>query len=157
MTTALEVIDLVRHFSPHEWSDPSILSLIDADVLLGLAALRERHGKPIHPSRHPEGWVRHGGSTTSMHYVGDGRLGRAADFFPEGDVRDCWLHAIEDSRWGGFGLYLDTKRNARQPGPMMHLDLRPGPRVFWVRTATGRYVYKHERPNQFWRLFEEVR
>lgn len=156
MTTAYDYIAKSRYFKRHEWPDPTVLAYADARLLVGLDALRDAINRPIHPSQHPEGLVRFDGSETSQHYVGNGRLSTAIDFFPEGDVRECWLHAVADPRWGGFGIYLDTKRLPRQPGPMMHLDLRGGPRVFWVRTATGKYIYAHKRPNMFWKLFGEA-
>tara|TARA_R100001143_G_C3296155_1_gene103458 strand:- start:224 stop:697 length:474 start_codon:yes stop_codon:yes gene_type:complete len=156
MPTAYDYINDSRYFTRAEWPDPTVLTYVDARVLEALDDLRERHARPLHPSRHPEGWIRFNGSEKSRHYVGGGQLSTAADFFPEGDVRDCLLHAVADPRWGGFGIYLDTKRSDLQPGPMMHLDLREGPRVFWVRTATGRYVYKNSRAHQFWMLIAEA-
>lgn len=143
------------HFSLDEWPEPDILKKVEGSVILNLSALRELHGSPIHPSQNPNGWARVGGSTTSRHYA-VGRLSDAADFFPEGRVLDCWLTAVSMKVWGGFGLYLDTNKNPRQPGAMMHLDQRPGPRVFWIRNEVGTYIYKHRDPEMFWEALHRV-
>lgn len=156
--TAYDDLTAYRYgnFSPSEWPDPTVLKLVDTRVLAGLNKLRDMHGKALHPSKHPDGWSRTTGSTTSRHYA-VGRLSDAGDFFPEGDVLECWLKAIQMPEWGGFGLYLDTKKSIYQPGAMMHLDLRPGPRVFWIRNEIGEYVLKDKEPAKFWNALARVR
>lgn len=149
------------YFSLGEWDypptglTPEVLKHVDARVLFALDELRERHGYGIIPSKHPDGWARFGGSSTSRHYAVD-RMCTAADVFPKGSVLDCWLKALHMKQWGGFGLYLDTNRNALQPGPMLHLDLRPGPRVLWVRNEVGGYIYKSENARAFWKAIGRV-
>lgn len=153
---ALAYLPSSRWFTASEWPDPNILSLVHARVLQNLDTLRDRYGEPIHPSQHPDGWARQRGSVTSQHYA-VGRLSTAADVFPAGDVLACWLEALRMPEWGGIGLYLDTKLNAAQPGAMMHLDLRTGPRRLWVRNEIGEYIYHHDSPKRFWDTLPRVR
>jgi len=156
MATALEYLPNSRHFNPSEWSDAGILEYVDSKVLVGMDTLREGSGIALHPSRLSDGWARFTGSKTSRHYA-EGRLSDAADFFPASNVLDCWLAAMENPLWGGFGLYLDTRRSKFQPGPMMHLDCRPGKRIFWVRDYKGKMVFLHKNSAQFWALIDKVR
>jgi hypothetical protein len=157
MRNAYEALDedKLDYFALDEWPDPKNLKHVDARVLFALDELRERYGQRIYPSRAAGGWARFSGSQTSKHYAVD-RLCTAGDIFPAGSVLDCWMHAIQMRQWGGFGLYLDTNRNEFQPGPMMHLDLRTGPRVFWVRNEVGSYIYKSEDPVKFWKAVARV-
>ena len=142
-----------EHFSLEEWPDPEELKYVDYKVIENLDKLREAHGRAIIPSQHPDGLIRTSGSKTSRHYVDIQRreMGEAVDVFPKGDVRDCWIKAVENPEWGGIGVYLDTNRNRNQPGPMMHLDIdfRNGNRSFWVRNK-GKYIYLADEPNNFW-------
>lgn len=152
---AYEFIDkgFSDNFKLNEWRDPEELKYVDYRVIMNLDDLRDAHGNPIYPSRAEGGLIRTTGSVTSRHHVDPsiGKLGQAIDVFPEGDVRLCWLRAVENTNWGGIGVYLDTNRNELQPGPMMHLDIDPrnGFRAFWIRVG-GDYVFLHEKPNQFW-------
>lgn len=156
MPTAYEYVqNYSANFALHEWSDPTVLTFVDERVLVALDDLRDRFGRPIYPSQVDAGWARMTGSPTSQHYA-DGRLATAADIFPERPVLDCWLAAIADPRWGGFGLYLDTRAAPKQPGSMLHLDLREGPRVFWVRNEIGQYIYKTGDAYRFWELVSRV-
>lgn len=148
-SNAYEYLPNARNFSASEWFEPEILKLVSAQVLQELDHLRDRCGFALHPSQLSDGWARTTGSTTSRHYAGGG-LSIAGDFFPAGDVLECWVKAVEMPHWGGFGVYLDTNLNEKQPRAMMHLDLRTGPRVFWVRNEIGDYIYKHENPQRFW-------
>lgn len=158
MATAYDYLEngRARNFRLDEWDDPVALTMLDARVLEGADALRDRVGRPLHPSRHPEGFVRTAGSKTSQHYAVN-RLSTAGDFFPTGDILKWWLAAVEDRRWGGIGVYLDTeiKVNPPQPTSMLHLDLRPGPRVLWVRNEVGDYIYHTEK--RFWKALIRAR
>ena len=158
MTTAYDIVaaGTLEYLTLDEWAHPDELKLTSSEVVTGIDELRRRHGAPIYPSRAEGGWARTTGSTGSQHYAVD-RLSTAGDFFPGGDVLNCWLHAVAMPQWGGFGLYLDTQLSTMQPGAMMHLDLRPGSRLFWIRNEVGEYVYKHEEPAKFWNALTRVR
>jgi len=148
-----------EYFSINEWPNPEELKYVDYRVISNLDDLRETYGKPIIPSQHPRGLVRTDGSITSRHFINfnTGELGQATDVFPRGDVRDCWLKAVENPNWGGIGVYLDTIRNRNQPGPMMHLDIdfRDGHRSFWVRVRK-KYIYLDHEPDNFWKYLAQA-
>lgn len=162
MNTAYEYIagGSSRWFTLDEWEyeptglTPEILKYVSWNVISQMDRLRDLYGMAILPSKVPGGWARFTGSAGSRHYAKHD-LAIAGDMFPTGDVLECWLKALTISAFGGFGLYLDTKRSEIQPGPMMHLDLRLGARRFWVRKA-GEYTLLHEDPKKFWKLVAEV-
>jgi len=156
VTTALQYLPRSGNFTASEWPDVNVLALVDARVLQNLDTLRDRHGQAIHPSRHPDGWARASGSVTSQHYA-VGRLSTAADVFPAGDVLSCWLQALAMPVWGGIGLYLDTRLHSLQPGAMMHLDIRTGPRKLWIRNEVGEYISESLAPQRFWDALPRVR
>lgn len=134
-----EVIDSVDNFSRSEF--PDTVEHCDPDLILKLQDFRERHGRPIHPSRHPKGWGRTKPKyQASQHYADPDEyiLGRAMDVFPEGNVLQALTLALELD-FGGIGIYFDTRISDLQPGPMLHLDLRPQ-RVLWCR-VNGKYYY----------------
>lgn len=156
MPTAYEYVQWhARNFTLEEWTDPTILTFVDSRVLEALDDLRDAFGGAIFPSKRSDGWARTSGSDGSQHYA-VGRLSTACDIFPDHPVMECWLEALADRRWGGFGLYLDTLHTPTQPAAMMHLDLRPGKRILWVRNEMGRYVYEHKDPDRFWELVSRV-
>lgn len=150
--------DSVPHFSAGEFpvlstalGPCSVLEFVDAALIRALSRFREALGASVTPSPLAAGWVREGGSTGSRHYVGpiqrnaDGdlqsrHLGDAGDVFPEGDIRTAWLTALAMTEFGGVGVYFDTRGPSGTPQPMLHLDLRPGPRVLWLRD-NGQYLY----------------
>lgn len=158
MPSAYDYIErgLARNFRLDEWPDPVALTMLDSRVLEGADALRDRVGRAIHPSQHLEGFARTTGSQSSRHFAGSGRMSDAGDWFPTGDIMEWWLAAVEDRRWGGIGVYLDTaiRSNPPQPTSMLHLDLRPGPRLFWVRNETGEYIYHTDR--RFWKALSRA-
>lgn len=43
--------------------------------------------------------------------------------------------------FGGVGIYFDTNNNHGKPQPMLHLDLRPVP-LIWYRN-NGKYFYPY--------------
>lgn len=155
MNNAYEFIENghARYFSVKEWPNPRDLKYVHYTVIENLDKLRGAHGNAIIPSQDSDGLIRTAGSKTSRHYVdvSRGKMGEAVDVFPKGDVRDCWIKAVENPAWGGIGVYLDTNRNRNQPGPMMHLDidLRNGNRSFWVRNK-GNYIFLDSNPDDFW-------
>ena len=132
---AIDVIGQLTDFYPGEFP-PLALENTEARVLTTLQRFRTVWGRSVHPSRHPDGWARFKGSKTSRHYA-VGRLSDAADFFPAGNVFSAWLLAQEF--FSGVGIYFDTRRNALQPGPMLHGDMRTD-QLLWCRVE-GVYYY----------------
>lgn len=125
------------------------LECLDARVLTTLQQIRYVLGQPIYPSPVRGAWVRLTGPATSRHYA-VGRLSDAGDIFPErGYIMQCWLAAQEMKQVGGLGLYTDTHGPDGGPWPMMHFDLRPGRRLFWVR-ENGNYHYLKQDSTAFW-------
>jgi hypothetical protein len=85
-----------------------------------------------------------------------GRLSDAGDIFPvRGGLLKCWLRAQEISEINGLGLYCDTKGPDGRAWPMMHFDLRPAPRMFWVRIDSV-YFNWFRSPVSFWRTFKYI-
>ncbi len=144
--TAADVIYFSKYFKESEFPMDT-LAYIDPQIITTLNNLRHIYSAPIHPSPVREAWIRFDGSTTSRHYVGNGRLADAADFFPGGSIQMCWLAAQSIPEIGGIGLYPYTRHGNLNPGgysPMMHIDLRPykgSIRVFWLRRKDGSYIY----------------
>lgn len=120
------------------------LSRVDARVVQALQVWRDLCGKPIALTPVPEGIFRTEGSPTSQHFA-VGRLSTALDVFPA-DPREAYLHALDVEAFRGIGLYLDTR-----PSQMMHVDVRSGKRILWVRDK-GTYVYMHKEPERFMSL-----
>lgn len=126
----LDSIERSESFSRAEF--PETVEGCVPELIERLQTLRDDLGQIIYPSRHPMGWKRDSGSTTSRHYSGE-----AGDIFPEGDPLRAFLLACR--HFGGVGIYYDTTRTELQPGPMLHVDLRDGLTI-WARNE-GRYIY----------------
>lgn len=129
----------VTHFAPSEFPGDA-LNHVDADLVLGLDELRDMLDSPILPSPVLAGWYRTSGSQNSEHYA-VGRLSRAGDVFPDSNIVHALLTAMRQRAWGGIGVYLDTTGPNGQPWPMLHLDLRRGEQVLWMRLPGDRYIY----------------
>ena len=134
---ATDVISSLRAFSANEFP-PAALENTSAELLLVINELRMEWMEPIHPSRHPNGWARFRGSKSSRHYAVD-RLSDAGDIFPVGNVIGFWQLCLRHPKIGGVGIYFDTNRSLLQPGPMIHVDLRPN-KLLWSRIR-GKYFY----------------
>lgn len=131
------------------------LHLLDCNLILTLQSLRERSQILIWPSPNPEGWARLVGNVKSRHYAVD-RLSDAGDVFPKrGRAMELWVIAQQYERIGGLGLYSNTTGPDGYPWVMMHFDLRPSARTFWVR-ENGRYWYLHSEPREFWRGIDRI-
>lgn len=127
------------HFFPAEFPE-RVGELVNYSLLYALDGLREKYGRPIHPSPLAAGWYRFNkSSATSRHFAVD-RFSDAGDVFPEGHILDLLELAKAMPVFGGIGIYVDTKfRN--KAWPMMHLDMRPYRRL-WAR-VDGQYIYPH--------------
>lgn len=129
------------------------LSLTDAETILTLQEIRNQGRFAIFPGQYQTNWGRTTGSETSEHYA-VGRLATAGDVFPaRGKALKFWLLAQDQEDVGGLGLYLDTKGPDGMLWLMVHFDLRPGPREFWIRDVAGQYWIERLSPIQFWRNF----
>jgi len=166
----------IKHFSESEFpsidtvgGERSVLEFTDARVIQEIDRFRNRLGAGVSPSPLAAGWVREGGSTGSRHYIGpiklyengephSARLSTAGDIFPYCDIREALLVALGMPVFGGVGVYLDTRGLKGTPQPMMHLDLRDGPRQVWMRYE-GEYIYPGRGQNEmdfFFRKLAEV-
>lgn len=135
----LDFANDVLHFAPGEFPGQA-LRYTTAELILGLDELRDLLGSPILPSPLEAGWYRQSGSTGSRHYA-SGRLSDAGDVFPDCNIVHALLTAMRQRVWGGIGVYLDTTGPNGNPWPMLHLDLRPGEQVLWMRLSGDRYIY----------------
>lgn len=129
----------IEHFAPGEFPGDA-LNHVEANLILALDEFRAKLGEPVLPSPVLAGWYRTTGSQGSRHYA-QGRLSDAGDVFPDCNIVHALLTAMRQRAWGGIGVYLDTTGPNGQPWPMLHLDLRPGEQVLWMRLPGNRYVY----------------
>lgn len=134
---SVDIFNKLKYFNEKEFPK-GVIHLMDPGILMALDELREKSGVSIYPSIDPEGWARKNGSKTSRHYA-VGRLSDACDIFPKKDAYHVFTVA-QSMKFGGIGIYFDTKKTYRQPGPMLHIDLRPV-RVVWARDDRGMYIY----------------
>lgn len=126
------------------------MSRIDARLVQALQCWRDLLGQPLRITPVLEGIYRTTGSPTSQHYA-VGRLSTAIDIFPmAGSVGQAFLTALSIDAFRGVGLYLDTK-----PGFMIHVDVRQGDRILWVRTGGNSYTYFHKEPLRYIALLKE--
>ena len=131
------------------------LDRIDKRLIDALVDVRCLSGIPIIPSPVIAGWYRNSGSETSRHYA-VGRLSDAGDIFPaRGRTLDLWLTVLSHSDINGIGLYTDTNGPDGRPWIMMHIDLRPGNRVLWIRDE-GKYYSINRNKKAFWDAFKKV-
>ena len=130
-----EMLDL-KYFSRSEFG--VWWPLMSQDLLLKLDKFREKWGKPVRVSPHPDAIGREGEGSNSMHNVLKWGEVRAVDVFPEGlDTIGDRQRALEIARsvgLTGIGLYTDTS-----PSNMMHLDNRDQ-FLYWTR-VNGVYNY----------------
>ena len=134
---SVDIFKKIKHFKEGEFPK-GVIHLMNPEILIALDILREKSGVSIYPSLDPGGWARTDGSRTSRHYA-VGRLSDACDIFPKKDVYHVFRIA-QEMKFGGIGIYFDTKKTYRQPGPMLHIDLRPN-RILWARDIGGKYIY----------------
>ena len=158
---ATEVMHLLEFFKSYEYP-PNVLQHLRGDVLLAKDKVRRIHGSAISPSPIRGAHVRVHGSVTSRHYIGNGRLSDATDFFPHGNAQNCFLACMSVEEIGGIGIYLDTFNGNIRHGlvPMFHIDLRPrqasGSRTFWMRLKDGTMINPHSNNGSMKRFFEEL-
>lgn len=140
------------NFSPGEFSeDPN--QFAHPDLLTNAQKFRTILNSKIYPSKSIGSLARSYGSKTSLHFVmriyGE-NLSKAWDIFCDTPIFRAWTIALNCNLWGGVGVYFDTKGNNDQLWPMLHLDLRPHP-LIWYRDK-GEYFY----PNTSKGFFEDL-
>jgi len=74
----------------------------------------------------------------------------AIDGFPVCDIFKAWSMALSSGLFNGIGVYFDTNNNHGHPQPMLHLDLRVSP-LIWYRDK-GEYFYPHKDKDFFLNL-----
>lgn len=131
-------------------------------ILSGIQNYRNILGCPFSVSLVDGALIRFDGRKTSEHHViinpeslRPVKLSRAIDGFPDCNIFEAWTKALSSNLFGGIGVYFDTKNNNGIPQPMLHLDLRSLP-LIWYR-AQGMYFYPHKDKdffNHFIILFE---
>lgn len=130
----------MEHFTPSEFRE--WWGRMSVRLLHVLDAFREEWGAPCVISPHRDALGRYmGPGETSQHNVDQWGEVRACDFFPKGmDTPEDFARAYEIAkRVGatGIGIYTDTR-----PGPMIHLDVRPGRKpdnpATWCRRKVDR-------------------
>jgi hypothetical protein len=124
-------------FTAGEFSeDPS---LADTILLRRLQDYRTILDGKIYPSKEDGALARKRGRKTSTHFINSKKRSTGIDVFPDCNIFKAWTIALNCNLWAGVGVYFDTHGNNGQPWPMLHLDLRPSP-LIWYRDD-GRYVY----------------
>jgi hypothetical protein len=131
------------NFSPGEFSeDPD--KFAHPELLTKAQEFRNILGAKIFPSKKEGALARSYGNQTSMHYVmkvyGE-HFSKAWDIFCNTHIFKAWTVALNCNLWTGVGVYFDTNGNNGKPWPMLHLDLRPKP-LIWYRDK-GEYFYPH--------------
>jgi len=127
----------LKYFSDREFP-ANTLPFMNPSFMAHLDKWREELGHRVYPSPLRGAWVRTTGSTESRHYA-KGRLSDAGDVFVSCDHKQAWLSAVASRRFGGIGIYYDTKFRGDNK-VMLHLDCREGSTVVWARHK-GEYIY----------------
>lgn len=130
----------MKYFKPREFG--IWWPFMNKDLLTKLDLFREKWGKPVRISTHPDAIGRHGGSDSqSQHNVDLWGTVNAVDVFPEGMNTESARHRAyliaRSVGFTGIGIYTDTV-----PSNMMHLDVRSrveAEPATWARVA-GQYV-----------------
>lgn len=118
-------------------------------VLKNIQKYRSMLNCPFSISLNDGALVRYNGRKTSEHRVilnpftlFPEKLSTVVDGFPDCNIFKAWTIAISSGMFSGVGVYFDTKNNYGKPQPMLHLDLRPVP-LIWYRDK-GEYFYPHQ-------------
>lgn len=132
-----------NYFQPtefHGWYEqlnPALLAMLNQ--------FRQRWGRRVHVSPHPDAVGRHGGDSLSQHNVDRWGQVNAVDIFPEGMTTAAEMCRAQklavELGFSGIGLYIDTHFRD-ELHPMMHIDVRSGRRpndpAMWSRVE-GEY------------------
>ena len=140
----------------HKEIPPYKAMYMDRRILSRTQAYRDILGCPFSISLNDGALIRFlDGRKTSEHHViinpqslRPEKLSRAIDGFPDCNIFKAWTLAL--GLFTGVGVYFDTKNNHRIPQPMLHLDLRSQP-LIWYR-EDGEYFYPHKDEDFFIRL-----
>ena len=136
-------------FSPGEFSeDPN--KFAHPELLRKAQQFRTILRAKIFPSKAEGALARTSGNKTSWHFVDDVKLSMAWDIFCNTHIFKAWTVALSCGLWKGLGVYFDTHGNNGKPWPMLHLDLRPKP-LIWYRDD-GEYFYPHTSKTFFYDL-----
>ena len=127
---------------------------MDRTILTNTQKYRGILGCPFSISLNDDALIRFDGRKTSMHHViidpiskKTIKLSGAIDGFPDCDIFEAREKALSSNLFSGIGVYFDTRNNHGHPQPMLHLDLRPLP-LIWYRD-NGKYFYTHKDKNFF--------
>jgi hypothetical protein len=143
----------------HKEIPPEKAQYMDWLILRHIQTYRDILGCPFSVSLAQGALIRFSGRKTSEHHVivnpvtgPPVKLSRAIDGFPECNIFEAWSVALSSMLFGGIGVYFDTLNNHGVPQPMLHLDLRSAP-LIWYRNH-GVYYYPHKDENFFKRLMD---
>lgn len=133
----------------HKEIPPDIAKSMDTWILSSIQHYRDILGCPFNISLATGALIRFDGRKTSEHHViidpiseKTIKLSRAIDGFPDGNIFEAWAKALSSNLFAGIGVYFDTKNNHGEQQPMLHLDLRIQP-LIWYRHE-GEYFYPHK-------------
>ena len=138
---------MLIYLATHEEIPSYVARYMDRLILSRIQAYRNMLKSPFSISMANGALIRFGGRKTSEHYVGVSskgpliKLSRAIDGFPDCNIFKAWTTALSSGMFSGVGVYFDTKNNHGKPQPMLHLDLRPAP-LIWYRDK-GEYFYPY--------------
>lgn len=141
----------------HEEIPKTLAKYMSKQALSNIQQYRNILGCPFNISFDPGALIRFDGRRMSEHFViinpetgKPNKLSTAIDGFPNCDIFEAWSKALSSNLFGGVGVYFDTLNNQGVAQPMLHLDLRKHP-LIWYRNH-GVYYYPHKDKNFFKRL-----
>lgn len=134
----------------HAEIPPSVAQYMSKSILARVQEYRNIIRHPFHISKADGALIRFDGNVMSEHYVSLTKLSRAVDGFPDCNIFEAFMSALMSNLFGGVGVYFDTNNNSGKPQPMLHLDLRPVP-LIWYRDK-GKYYYPYKDKHFFEKL-----
>lgn len=139
----------MNNFTEEEFP-PYIAKYISRLILSRVQIYRDVLKHPFSISKASGALVRFEGRETSEHFVkvdhDSGKIlkySRAVDGFPGCNIFKAWTTALSCGLFSGVGVYFDTRNNHGLPQPMLHLDLRSNP-LIWYRHE-GKYFYPKDK------------
>jgi hypothetical protein len=146
-----------REYSNFPEMEGRDLHRVDAQFVLDLQWFRNRTGIPMLLSPVQGALSRtDDGAVNSRHFAVN-RLCDAGDFFPDpSQFFECWFAAIHCERFGGIGIYADTRLNGK-PRPLLHLDTRPKTGMVPIMWARDKGIYHGVGSVGFYRILEKIK